>query len=218
MVKKIEHLYCQCSGQLEPALGAFQNFTERESEQSMKTAAITLRMQFSPLRLMLYGGAAAIAALMLFSCATNTGQDTGTEHRALLVGTPTNFDVALRDNQTALSRGKIAPDIALYNAGYLCAHPSNPKKDYLKAINSFQTLVAEYPRSSLVEPAKTWIQVLEQQQKVADERRKLAEDKRALEREREMLAQERQKLNYASEKSRQLDLEIEKRRRQTLSK
>jgi hypothetical protein len=33
-----------------------------------------------------------------------------------------------------------------------------------------------------------------------------------------MLAQERQKLNYASEKSRQLDLEIERRRRQTFSK
>jgi hypothetical protein len=33
-----------------------------------------------------------------------------------------------------------------------------------------------------------------------------------------MLLQERQKLNYASEKSRQLDLEIDKRRRQSFSK
>jgi hypothetical protein len=132
----------------------------------------------------------------------------------------------------ALAAGKMAPDIALYNTGFLLAHPANPKKDYPKAIHSFHTLVAEHPRSSLLEPAKTWIQVLEQQQKLAEqqqkvaeqqqkvveERRKVAEEKRALDREREILSQERQRLNYASEKSRQLDLEIEKRRRQTLGK
>jgi hypothetical protein len=33
-----------------------------------------------------------------------------------------------------------------------------------------------------------------------------------------MLSLERQRLNYETEKSRQLDLEIEKRRRQTLGK
>jgi hypothetical protein len=135
-----------------------------------------------------------------------------------LVGTPANFEIALRENQAALTAGKIAPDIGLYKAGFLLAHPANPRRDYPRAIHSFQTLVAQHPRSSLVEPAKTWIQVLEQQQEAADERRRLAEEKRALEREREMLAQERQKLNYAAERSRQLDLKIEKRRRQTLGK
>jgi hypothetical protein len=142
-----------------------------------------------------------------------------------MTSAPANFEVALKENQMALGAGKMAPDIALYNTGVLLAHPSNPKKDYPKAIHSFQTLIAEHPRSSLHEPAKTWIQVLEQQQKVAEQqqkvaedRRKLAEEKRALDREREMLSQERQKLNYATEKSRQLDLEIEKRRRQTLSR
>jgi hypothetical protein len=171
----------------------------------------------------LYGTVAAIACLALVSCAKiienvrapGSGQ---VSHSPIVMTTPANFDVALKENQTALAARKIAPDVALYNTGFLLAHPSNPKKDYPKAIFSFQTLLAEHPRSSLLEPAKTWIQVLEQQQKVAEERRKLAEEKRALDREREMLSQERQKLNYASEKSRQLDLEIEKRRRQTLSK
>ena len=181
----------------------------------------------------LYGTAAVIACFAFISCAkiTEIVQGPGSEqgNHPVVVNTPANFDLALKENQTALTAGKIAPDIALYNSGFLLAHPSNPKKDYPKAIHSFQTLIAEHPRSSLLEPAKTWIQVLEQQQKVAEEsreqqqkiaeeRRKLAEEKRALGKEREMLAQERQKLNYASEKSRQLDLEIEKRRRQTLSK
>ncbi len=182
-----------------------------------------IRDEKSPRRRRLYGTAAAMAGLTLVSCAkvTEIVPSPASEqisHSPIVMTTPANFDVALKENQTALAAGKIAPAVALYNTGFLLAHPSNPKKDYPKAILSFQTLLAEHPRSSLIEPAKTWIQVLEQQQKVAEERRKVAEEKLALEREREMLSQERQKLNYASEKSRQLDLEIEKRRRQTLSK
>jgi hypothetical protein len=177
----------------------------------------------------LAGAAAIIACFVFFSCAkiSEIGRGPASQQASQpsIMTTPGNFDVALKENQTALATRKIAPDIALYNTGFLLAHPSNPKKDYPKAVLSFQTLVAEHPGSSLLEPAKTWIQVLEQQQKVAEQqqkvgedRRKLAEEKRALDREREMLSQERQKLNYASEKSRQLDLEIEKRRRQSLSK
>jgi hypothetical protein len=171
----------------------------------------------------LYATAAAVFCFALVSCTNikETVQGPGPEqvnHPSIITTTPANFEVALKENQMALSAGKMAPDIALYNSGFLLAHPANPKKDYVKAIHSFHTLVAEHPRSTLLEPAKTWIQVLEQQQKVAEERRRLAEEKRALDRERETLSQERQKLNYATEKSRQIDLEIEKRRRQTLSR
>lgn len=183
---------------------------------------LTVRHGKSRLRQCLYGMAAAIASLALVSCAkvTEIPPSPNSEQvgRSLLLTAPANFDAALKENQTALAAGKIAPEVALYNTGFILAHPSNPKKDYSKAIHSFQTLVAEHPRSSLLEPAKTWIQVLEQQQKIAEERRKLVEEKRALDKQREMLIQERQKLNYANEKSRQLDLEIERRRRQTLSK
>lgn len=166
--------------------------------------------------------ATAIAGLVLASCAhlSDIAQSPAPApgSRSVMASAPANFEIALRENQAALKAGKIAPDVALYNAGFLFAHPANPKRDYPRAIQSFQTLIAEHPRSSLVAPARSWIDVLEQQQKVADERRKLAEEKRALEREREMLAQERQRLNYANEKSRQLDMEIERRRRQTLAK
>jgi TolA-binding protein len=166
----------------------------------------------------LYATAAAVVCFALVSCTNIMETVQGSRSEQVTRTTPANFEVALKENQMALAAGKISLDKALYNAGCLLAHPANPKKDYAKAIHSFHTLVAEHPRSSLLEPAKTWIQVLEQQQKVAEERRKLAEEKRALDREREMLSQERQRLNYATEKSRQLDLEIEKRRRQTLGK
>lgn len=167
-------------------------------------------------------GVVALLSLVLVSCAalSPVGPDSGSEHldRSLLLAAPANFEVALKDNQAALVAGKTAPDVALYNAGFIWAHPSNPKKDSTKAIHSFQALINEHPRSALLEPAKTWILVLEQQQRITDEKRKLAEEKRTLDKEREHLAQERQKLNYANEKSRKLDLEIEKRRRQTFSK
>jgi hypothetical protein len=196
----------------------------------METELTTKRKGHDDGHPVLYTTAAVAVCFVLASCASITetvqGPDSAQVNPAAIITTaPANFELALRENQMALAAGKMAPDIALYNNGFLLAHPSNPKKDYSKAVHSFHALVAEHPRSSLLEPAKTWIQVLEQQQKLAEQhqkvvedRRKLAEEKRALDREREMLSQERQKLNYATEKSRQLDLEIEKRRRQTLGK
>jgi hypothetical protein len=46
----------------------------------------------------------------------------------------------------------------------------------------------------------------------------MSEEKRLLVRERESLVQEKEKLKYANEKARQVDVEIEKRRRETLRK
>ncbi|MGE5219050.1 MAG: hypothetical protein ACM3SP_18805 [Chloroflexota bacterium] len=138
--------------------------------------------------------------------------------RGPIVQTPTNFDTVLRENQAALAKRKGAQDLALYNVGVILADPSNPKREPAKAMHSFKTLVTEHPRSAYAEQAKTWIHVLEQQQKIADEKQKLAAEKRALNREREMLLQERQKLKYASEKSQQLDMEIERRRRLSLGR
>jgi predicted dithiol-disulfide oxidoreductase (DUF899 family) len=78
--------------------------------------------------------------------------------------------------------------------------------------------VNQYPHSALAEEAKVWIQVLEEHQKITDERHKFLEEKRNLTREREILSQERERLKYTVEKSRQLDIEIEKRRRQSQSR
>ncbi|HEX7229380.1 MAG TPA: hypothetical protein VF452_03220 [Candidatus Binatia bacterium] len=124
----------------------------------------------------------------------------------------------MRQNQAALAARKGAEDVALYNIGVILAHPENPKRDQGKAINCFKAVVAEYPRSLYAGPSQVWIDLLEQQRKLKDERQKLAEEKRGLTREKEMLVQERQKLHYQNEKSQQLDIEIEKRRRQSLGR
>ena len=137
---------------------------------------------------------------------------------------PSNFDQALKENQKVLAEGKGQPDVALFNIGVISAHSANPKKDYSRALLSFRTLVKTIP-AVRARSRRSGSEALEQIQKATEEGHKLAEDKRALARERDQLAQERtqltqerNKLMYAVEKSRELDAEIEKRRKQSLKR
>jgi hypothetical protein len=118
-----------------------------------------------------------------------------------------SYEAAYQENHKILSERTGAADVALFNMGMVSAHSLNPRRDYPRALSSFTTLVNDYPQSPLIEQARLWIQVLR-------ERQKLAEDKKTLIREREMLSQEKDQHKYAVEKSRQIDLEVEKLRRQ----
>ena len=142
------------------------------------------------------------------------------------------YEAALHENQRALDEGRGAPDAALFNIGLISAYSQNPKKDYPKALQSFKALGAKHPQSPLAEQGKLWLLILEEHQKIleehqknleehqkmAEERHRLSEERRAVVREREVLAQERKKLKYTEEKSRQLDVDIEKRRRKSLNR
>jgi hypothetical protein len=172
-------------------------------------------------------GAAAVAAVLLVGgCATTLESMKGFEgeqrpeyfERSATLFREGNYDAAFKENQRLLAEKKAAPDVALFNMGLIAAYSLNPKKDYPKALLSFRTLATQYPRSPLAEQAKVWIQVLEEHQKMVEERQKLVEEKRALTRERETLSQEREKLKYIAERSRRVDMEIEKRRRQSLNR
>ena len=166
-------------------------------------------------------GATIIIAAWLSGCSTMTG---GSDPITPTIEKPTlpfeqsktlfsqgQYEAAYNENQRILQEGKGAPDMALFNMGMISVDSANPKKNYPRALLSFRTLVKDYPRSELVEPAKAWIQVLEEFQKIADE-------KRTLTRERELLMQEKEKLKYTIEKSRQVDIDIERRRREALRK
>ena len=136
-----------------------------------------------------------------------------------------NYDAALHENQRALAEGRGAPDAALFNIGLISAYSHNPKKDYPKALESFKALGAHHPQSPFAEQGNLWLlileehqKILEEHQKMTEERQRLSDERRAVIREREVLAQERKKLKYTEEKSRQLDLDIEKRRRKSLNR
>jgi tetratricopeptide (TPR) repeat protein len=175
----------------------------------------------------LISAAALIASVWIIGCSTigeqnpsgpvsATQPDYLDRSKALL--SEGKYEAAIQENQKALAQGQRSPDAALFNMGLISANSQNPKKDYPKALQSFKALVAQHPRSPFTEQGKVWIQVLEEHQKVTDERQKLVEEKRALTRERELLSQERERLKYTAEKSRQLDLDIEKRRRKSLNR
>jgi tetratricopeptide (TPR) repeat protein len=98
-----------------------------------------------------------------------------------------NYDGALSEFQRVLS---LPPDIplkdeALLNTGLVYAHLGNPQRDVEKSLEFFKRLIKYYPKSSLVEQAKVWVGVLE----------------------------ENEKLNQVIRKLKQVDIEIEEMRR-----
>jgi tetratricopeptide (TPR) repeat protein len=106
-----------------------------------------------------------------------------------------NYEGALKENQRILSlSGQNPPgDEALYNIGLIHAHPGNTKKDYGKSLTFFRRLIKEYPQSSCFEQAKIWAGILQDNEKLS----------RSIE-----------ELSQVLEKSKQVDIEIEEKKRE----
>ena len=98
-----------------------------------------------------------------------------------------DYEGTLAENQKVLALSNRQPpgDEALFNIGLIYAHSGNPKKDYRKALDSFRKVIADYPKSPFVEQAKIWVGIL----------------------------QENERLNQVIENSREVDMEIEERKR-----
>jgi tetratricopeptide (TPR) repeat protein len=99
-----------------------------------------------------------------------------------------DYDSSLKENQRVLSiSGKNPPgDKALFNMGLIYAHGENPKKDYEKSLLFFKKVLTDYPQSPWAEEAKIWVGVL----------------------------QENEKLKKVIEKFKEVDIEVEKKKRE----
>jgi TolA-binding protein len=99
-----------------------------------------------------------------------------------------DYEGAVRENQRALalSHNKPPADEAIFNLGLVSAHTGNPKKDNRAAVGYFNRVIKEYPQSQWADQAKIWIGVLQQNDKLTE----------------------------TLEKSKQVDIEIEEKRRQ----
>jgi tetratricopeptide (TPR) repeat protein len=110
-----------------------------------------------------------------------------------------DYEGSLRENQRALSLVvNVSPgDEALFNLGLIHAYFGNHKKEYQKSLGFFKKLIKDFPQSPLAGQAKIWADVLEVNEK---------------------LGQENEKLNEVIQKTKQVDIEIEGKKREKKEK
>ena len=106
-----------------------------------------------------------------------------------------DYEGALKENQKVLSLyGNVPPgDEALFNTGLIYAHPGYPKRDYQKSMDCFKRLVKVFPQSPWVRHSKVWIGILQ---------------------ENEKLNREIEELNKTLKKSKQVDIEIDEKKKE----
>jgi len=149
-----------------------------------------------------------------------------------------DYTSALVENQKALLlRGERPPaDQALFNMALIYAHQKNPDRDYERTLEYFDRLQAVYPASSYTEIARVWRRMVEENEKLAREvnKRRLMlkrawDDNRELSRlleqhnvaiersenEKRKLNEELEKLNQIILDSKQVDIDIEAKKRQS---
>jgi TolA-binding protein len=95
---------------------------------------------------------------------------------------------SLKESQRVLSLpGKNShKDQALFQMGLIYAHVDNPQRDFGKALDFFKRVIKDYPKSPLAEEARVWAGVL----------------------------QENEKLSQVIEKSKQVDIAVEEKKRE----
>jgi tetratricopeptide (TPR) repeat protein len=134
-----------------------------------------------------------------------------------------------------LARDHALADVASYNIGLVYAHPNNPDRDHLKAIESFTKVISDYAESPWVGEAKIWVGVLQQAETAAQEaklsREAVEESKQTIERSRQdaekfklaaekskqevdRTRQEMEKSRQVLERANQIDIEIEQKKRE----
>jgi TPR repeat protein len=114
------------------------------------------------------------------------GRESQTRSQKLLAAG--DFEGFISENQRVLSRAhpRSPKDEALFNLGLVYAHEGNPKKDLSKSLDFFKRLIREHPRSPLADQAKIWVGLL----------------------------QENDSLNQVIQKLKQVDIEVEERKRE----
>lgn len=106
-----------------------------------------------------------------------------------------DYEGSLEENQKVLSLYSNVPpgDEALFNIGMIYAHYGYPKGDYKKSLDYFKRLSEVFPQSSWVGQAKLWIGILQ---------------------ENERLNREIEKLNETIKKSKQVDIELDEKKKE----
>ena len=83
-----------------------------------------------------------------------------------------DFDEALKENAAILEKfPDTLGDQALYNMGLIYIHPENTAGDDRKALDVFQKILREYPKSPLREEVQVWILTILKMRETKDDLR-----------------------------------------------
>lgn len=152
---------------------------------------------------------AGMIVMSLAGCAVLTGLKTKWNARESLTSARKymeqgDYEAALRENlKVAAVHGSVSPaDEALFNIGLIYAHASYPKKDYEKSLDYFRRLIKIFPHSPFSHQARILTGVL------------LKCEKQNTENER--LGKEVEELKTTIRKSKQVDLEIDVKKKELL--
>jgi len=139
-------------------------------------------------------------AVCLGGCAVVKSLEAKKETRACLIRAQRLFDQgdyegSLKENQKVLSLYNDVPpgDEALFNIAVIYAHAGYPKRDYRKSLVLFMRLGKKFPQSPWGRQAGIWVGII---------------------RENERLNKEVEELNQTLKKSKQVDIEIDKKRKE----
>jgi len=123
--------------------------------------------------------------------------------RLLLRG---DFEGALKEVERALalSNGEPPGDESLFLIGLIYVHPANSRRDLVKSSGFFERLTKDYPQSLWAEQAKIWTGMFRENDRLNQMIDKLNESVK--------------KLNEVIEKSKQVDIEIEEKKKREKGK
>ncbi|MBI5603742.1 MAG: outer membrane protein assembly factor BamD [Deltaproteobacteria bacterium] len=140
-----------------------------------------------------------------------------------------NYERALREHLRVIALMNNHPpvDEAYFFMGLIHADQGNPKKDYGQSLYFMNRLIKEFPESLFSRPAKSWIRVLQDNERLVREnekwiknnekgfkdQEKILKENEKLVKDHERLIKENEKLTRMLEEYKQVDIDIEGKKR-----
>jgi tetratricopeptide (TPR) repeat protein len=140
------------------------------------------------------------------------------------------YEGAFREYEKAAVLLKKNPpaDEALFFMGLIKTYPENPRKDLGRSIQCMKSVIADFPLGPFVAPARAWIGLLmenerlgkaseksiQEKENLMKEQEKLSRAHEKLVKDHEKLIKENEKLNKMLEELKQVDIEMEGKKRE----
>ena len=124
---------------------------------------------------------------------------------------------ALEINRRVLAQDPATlADQSLFQIGMIYAHPDNPDRDIQKALQSFQSIIDQYPVSHLQPEAHLWLAVLGQLRAQEGQIRFLTQRSAPLEKRLKIQKKEISQLKDQLEKLKRIDIRMEEKKREAI--